>query len=323
MKKALVARSPIGLFAFSENGELIYYKLWTKGNATDKFLDKDLDKDFVSALAGYELAESPQDFRTLRKHFRDYAKSLGFAKDDEELNEFLSAFSVALSKRKLEGAISRDRLIVQAVRSLDDLTKTINVFLERLYEWYSLHYPEIKNVNITEIVARHGRRENVPGFKSSVGVDLTEEDEKAVVEFAKMIIELEKQKKSLEKYISSSVKEIAPNFSSLVDPLLAARLLATAGSMEKLARMPASTIQLLGAERALFRHLQKQGKSPKYGIIFNSSLIQNAPNEQKGKVARLLSSKLMLAARIDYYSGRDDSQKMKKELMDEINKVLK
>lgn len=317
MKKALVAKSPIGVFAFSESGELLYYKLFA-GNTADKLLSKELDKDFVSALAGYSLAESPEAYRLLRKNFRDYAKSLA-GMSDSELNEFLSSFFIAWSKQRLQGAIGRDRLIVQSVRSLDDLARAINVFSERLYEWYSLHYPEIKSIS-ADAVIRHGRRENMPGFKSSVGADIGGEDEAALKEFADAIKKLEHEKKELENYISSAMKETAPNFSSLIDPLLAARLLAAAGSLEKLARMPASTVQLLGAEKALFRHLQKQGRSPKYGIIYNSSLIQNAPNEKKGKIARIISSKLMMAARIDYYSGRYE-EKLRKEMMEEIEKV--
>ncbi|KHO47597.1 MAG: nucleolar protein 56 [archaeon GW2011_AR5] len=318
--KALVARSPAGFFAFSENGELLYYKLWNQKTALEKFASRELDRDFIAGLSGYTLEESPKAYGFLRKNFREYAKTLGFAKDDGELNEFLSGFSIGLSKRNLMGTIGRDRLVVQSVRSLDDISRAVNVFLERLYEWFSLHYPEMKNASVKDIVLKHGRRDNIPGFKSSTGVDLGEEDEKAVAEFAKAIDGLEKEKKLLEKYVSSAMKEIAPNFAALVDPLLGARIVAAAGSLEKLARMPASTIQLLGAEKALFRHLHQKGKSPKYGIIYNSPLVQNA-GEHKGKVARILSSKLMLAARIDYYSGRDESEKLKRELDEEIRKV--
>jgi nucleolar protein 56 len=129
------------------------------------------------------------------------------------------------------------------------------------------------------------------------------------------------EKKKLEKYVQDTVRQLMPNFSQLIDPLLAARFLASAGSMERLARMPASTIQLLGAEKSLFRHLKEQGKSPKFGIIFIDSHIQNAPEEKRGKIARILSSKLMLAARIDFYSGRDDSEKLKKEFNEDLAKI--
>jgi len=113
--------------------------------------------------------------------------------------------------------------------------------------------------------AKMGHRENVSGFKSSVGVDIGEADEKALREFAYTIQNLNREKAEMEKYVASAMKEVARNFSSLIDPLLGARLMALAGSLEKLSRMPASTIQLLGAEKALFRHLHEKGKSPKYG----------------------------------------------------------
>ena len=320
MKSALLAKSPIGIFAFSESGELLYYNLWDKKTAIDKFVAKEVDKDFLANLSGYTITENNDAYRFLRKNFRDYAKGL-CNMTDEDLNQFLSAFSIALSKRNLQGTIGRDRLVVQAVRSLDDLARSVNVFSERLYEWYSLHYPEIKNVNIENTITKYGRRENIPGFQSSTGVDLTEDDEKSLKEFAQTIDFLEKQKKGMEKYLSSAMRDVAPNVSALVDQLLAARLVAIAGSLERLARMPASTIQLLGAEKALFRHMNKRGNSPKYGILYNCSIIQKAPNEHKGKIARILSSKLMLAARIDFYSGRDDAENLKREMMEEIKKV--
>ena len=319
MKRALISRSPLGVFAFSEAGELLYYKIWDQKRAVDLFLAKELDKGFTDSLSGYQIEESPAASGFLRKHVREYSKTLANF-DDESFNSMLSAFALSLSTRRLQGAIGRDRLIVQAVRSLDDLNRAINVFTERLYEWYSLHYPEMKNANIIETVAR-GRRDNIPGFRSSTGVDLSEEDETALRQFAFTIQNLNREKKDLENYLSVAMKETARNFASLIDPLLAARLLAYAGSLEKLARMPASTIQLLGAEKAMFRHLHEKGRSPKYGMIYNSELIQKASAESRGKVARLLASRLMLAARIDYYSGRDDSVKMLREMKEEIGRL--
>jgi nucleolar protein 56 len=126
------------------------------------------------------------------------------------------------------------------------------------------------------------------------------------------------QKKHIESYVKSSMRELSPNFAALIDPLLAAKLLAHAGSLEKLSKMSASTIQLLGAEKALFRHLRKQGKAPKFGLIFMSDWIQATPDAARGKVARVLAAKLMMAVRIDYYSGRDDAARLRKELEQEI-----
>src|SRR3989344_3042724 len=158
MKRALISRSPLGVFAFSEAGELLYYKIWDQKRAVDLFLAKELDKGFTDSLSGYQIEESPAASGFLRKHVREYSKTLANF-DDESFNSMLSAFALSLSTRRLQGAIGRDRLIVQAVRSLDDLNRAINVFTERLYEWYSLHYPEMKNANIIETVAKHGRRD--------------------------------------------------------------------------------------------------------------------------------------------------------------------
>lgn len=318
--KALVSRSPIGFFAFLEKGDLLYYKLF--GKDPNKVLEAlcELPEDFVSAIKGYDVIENEKAIRIMRRHLREYAISLGFAKNDKEFNEFLSAFGIALSRKSMKGSIARDRLLIQASCALEDMIKIINLLLERLHEWYSLHYPELKlsQKEMLDRIIKYGRRENYPDFKESTGTALTDSDEKIITEYANTINNVIEQKKGLENYVKATAKEVMPNFASLTDPLLAVKILSAAGSLEKLARMPASTIQLIGAEKALFRHLKKQGKSPKFGLLFMDSHIQNAADDKKGKAARLLASKLMLAARIDFYSARDDSEKLKKELEDDI-----
>ncbi len=315
--KAFVAKHPIGMFVFSEKGELLHYKLSDKNpsRAVDEFLSK-------PELQGYELVENDLARQLLRKNIRDYAVSLGFCADDEKLNEFLSLFSLIFAKRTMKGSIGRDRLLMQAAGALENLNETAGLFLERLKEWYSLHYPEL-NVSQKEMLNKvldYGNRENFPGFAESVGVDLTEEDEAALKSFATAAKNITTARTELEKYVKETVREIAPNFSSLIEPVLGAKFISLAGGMEKLARMPASTIQLLGAEKALFRHLKKQGKSPKYGILYQDTRIQGAPADKKGKIARTISAKLMLAARIDFYSGRFE-EKLKKELDEELKAV--
>jgi len=136
-----------------------------------------------------------------------------------------------------------------------------------------------------------------------------------------MINGVVEQRKNIENYVKNSMREIAPNLSSLIDEFLAARLLASAGSLEKLAKMSASTIQLIGAEKALFRHLRNQGRAPKYGLLFLSSQVQNAPDDKRGKIARVLASKIMQAVRIDFYSGRFEDQ-LRREMDEEIRRVL-
>lgn len=320
MRTAHVVRSPIGAFAFSDDAELIFYALYSKNakQAIEQF--NEIPKELKESLDGYEIVEDNTAKIFLRKKFRELAFTLGFADSDETLNKFLCEFALLNSQRSLKGVVGRDKLIIQSSNALEDLNKIYNLLQERLYEWFSLHYPELKQRDIAKLVAQYGQRENFPNFKFSLGVDLSDSDEAILKEYAKFVEHASMQKLELEKYIKKSMKEIAPNTSAIIDPLLGASLLALAGSLEKIAKMPASTIQLLGAEKALFRHLHNKGKSPKYGILYNSAMIQNAKPENRGKVARIVSSKIMLAARIDFYSGRHD-ENIVKNLKEELKKV--
>jgi nucleolar protein 56 len=315
--KAFAAKHPIGLFVFSEAKELLHYRLSSKSpsKAVEEFLAE-------PQLPGYELVENDIAWHLLRKNVRDYAISLGFCQNDTELNEFLSAFATILAKRAMKGSVGRDKLLMQASNALENLNYSVSSCLERLKEWYSLHYPEL-NISQKELLEKfisYGKRENFPGFRESTGVSLEEKDESVLKEYASMLMTMVQAQHEMEKYIKETVKEIAPNFSSLIDPMLAAKFMALSGGLEKLARSPASSIQLLGAEKALFRHLKKQHKSPKYGILFQDARIQNALPEKKGKVARTISSKLMIAARIDFYSGRFE-EKLKKDLEKELKAI--
>ncbi|MBI2578586.1 MAG: hypothetical protein HYW26_02640 [Candidatus Aenigmarchaeota archaeon] len=318
--KAFVVKSPIGVFAFSESGELVYYRVFSSDppKALQEF-ESVIDKDFIDDLKDYELAEDKGAQMILRKHFREYALSLGFAKSSEELNKFLSSFAALLSRKRMKQQMSRDRLIIQASNALEDIKKTENLLSERFREWYTLHYPELKSVKAEDVI-KYGPREAFPDFRESVGVDLAENDLEIILEQAKTLKSVQEHRKSLERYIRNAAREVMPNFSSLIEPFLAARFLSLAGSLEKLAKMPASTLQLLGAEKALFRHLREKGKSPKYGILFLDTRIHTAPDEQRGKIARAISSKLMQAARIDFYSGREEPR-LKAELGQEIKKI--
>lgn len=321
-------KSIIGYFAFNDSGDIIFYKLFKR---SPRFVIKRLkkekyDTDFLDYLKGFKIVEDDFGKKIMRKKLRELALSLGFANTHEELNKFIVELGIELSKEKLRKSITRDKLVIQASKSLESLKKSINLLTEHFKEWYWLHYPELRldNEKIIELVAKYGRRENMPKFNGSVGIEISEEDEKILKEFAKRLQELYRLRKQVERYIEKTLVEIAPNFSSLIEKPIAARLLALAGSLEKLAKMPASTIQLLGAEKALFKHLRnKRIKPPKHGVIFETYWIRNAPKEKRGKIARVLAAKLAIAARIDFYSGRDESERLRKELREEVNKVMK
>ena len=143
--KALITKSVIGYFAFSENGDLLYYRLFeTNPNKIEKELDKKIPEDFLSKLKDYEITESDKARRIMRKRIREYATSLGFVKNDEEFNNFLFNLALLISKKEMKSAIGRDRMIIQANSALEDMNKILNLLFERIDEWYSLHYPELK-----------------------------------------------------------------------------------------------------------------------------------------------------------------------------------
>jgi len=322
--KAHIARSPIGFFAFDEKGSLLAKLLFERDvtKAMEAFMGTP-PKEFTQQIEKYDIIEGEEGQRIFRPQMRKLAIQNGFAKDDAELNQFLSEFASELSKRKAKGAIGRDRLIIQAANAYEDVNKSLNGLLMRLSEWYGLHYPELKTNydRLLQGIVEYGNRENWPEFVDSTGVEMTEKDELVMKDFAYALFKLTESKRGLEHYVKESLKEIAPNFSALLDPILAAKILAAAGSMEKLSKLSSSTIQLIGAEKALFRHLKRKGKAPKYGLIFNSNWIQSVPDENKGKAARILAAKLMTAARIDFFGQRDDSARLKAELQKEIKEL--
>ena len=270
----------------------------------------------------------------------------GFVKSDEEYRKLLHEFSLEITRRKLRRAAQkRDLLAAQAIRAIDDIDKTTNLFAARIREWYSLHFPELDDLvreheDYIKIVAELGHRENITkenlmklGFsekkaeeiaeaaKKSMGADFSDLDIKAIQKFARITLELYKLRRELADYIAAVMKEVAPNITALVGPLLGARLISLAGGLEELAFMPASTIQVLGAEKALFRALRTGGKPPKHGVIFQFPAIHRSPRWQRGKIARALAAKLAIAARVDYFTGRFIGDKLKEALMKRIEEI--
>ena len=283
----------------------------------------------VREETGGEIGAQAEEF--LQENMRKIAVDTGFAKDSAELNRFLTELGIARSKGKIKLKERRDKLIIQSVSALNDMDKILNTMSERLREWFILHYPEldIKNHDkFASMIAEHGSRESFPDFKKSMGMELREDDIDMIRSYARNLHELYRMRKELEKYLDKVVPEEMPNTCALLGTILAARLLAHAGSLEKLAKMPSSTIQILGAEKALFRYLRegrrdKKARPPKYGILFVHPDITAAPKEKKGKVARILASKITIAVRTDFYSKEDKSDGIVKEYKKKLEEVMK
>lgn len=289
-----------------------------------------------------------EQFRSFRNKVRSIAIQTGYFKSEDEYREHLHQFSMEYTRRKLrKAAQKRDQLAAQAIRAIDDLDKTYNLFVIRLREWYSVHFPELDNLlpsheQYVKVVAELGHRENfekskllelgiseekaekvVNAAKVSIGADLSDFDIKPIQTLARMSWETYMLREDLAGYINSVMREVAPNITALVGPLLGARLISLAGGLEALAKLPASTIQVLGAEKALFRALKSGSRPPKHGIIFQYPEIHKAPRWQRGKMARTLAAKLAIAAKVDAFTGRWIGDKLSEELQKRIEEIKK
>ncbi len=151
----------------------------------------------------------------------------------------------------------------------------------------------------------------------------SEPGKKEMAELAGTVESLLHDRDSIESFIQSFSEQTIPNLSALAGPVLGSQLMLLAGGLEKLAKLPSSTIQILGAEKALFRHIKGGGKAPKYGILFSHPLVKKAPQDRKSKIARLVASRISLAARVDFFSKEDRSSSMKKEMDKEAAKLAR
>lgn len=234
----------------------------------------------------------------------------------------------ALAKAKVRIASERrDKLVAQAVTALDEVDKNINIMVSRVREWYGLHFPELDSLvqdhrqyltmvtkfgsrsnykleDLNEIVQNENKSMTIYDLsKKSMGAEIGDLDLEKIKQLAEITMSLYFYRDRLEKYIDETMREVAPNIRELVGSSLGARLIALSGGLDALAKKPASTIQVLGAEKALFRSLKTGAKPPKHGIIFQSQYIHSAPKWQRGKIARALAGKLSIAARVDAFGG--------------------
>merc|ERR1712151_360697 len=186
-------------------------------------------------------------------------------------------------------------MIVQAISLLDDLDKELNNMMMRCREWYGWHFPEDVEESLKEAA------------ELSMGCEISEEDLSTVFHLADRVIELSEYRSKLYEYLKNRMEAIAPNLTMLVGELVGARLIAHAGNLVNLAKHPASTIQVLGAEKALFRALKTKKDTPKYGLIYHASLVGQSSAKNKGKMSRMLAAKAALALRYDAFGDADES----------------
>ena len=249
----------------------------------------------------------------------------GFASNAHDALGKLREFALGLSSSKVtEISESPDLHIIQAINSLDEIDKIANGLSSRLREWYGLHFPELDNVidsiNGYAQIVMAGKRESLTkeifeeaGFPESKvemlslisvksrGGDISDVNLAIVQSIAKQILDFHSLRKKLEEHIESEMYGIAPNLSTILGAAVGARILGRAGSLKRLASLPASTIQVLGAEKALFRSLKTGSQPPKHGLLFQHAMVHTAPRWQRGKIARAVAAKAVIAARVDMY----------------------
>lgn len=256
----------------------------------------------------------------VRTYLADILIQTDFIETEEELKELIHDTSLNITRDRLqEASEAEDLVLIQAINALDELDETTSKLAERLREWYSIHLPELDKIKSHEyyvkLVADYGDRDSIisSGLKesdlkieTSIGSDLDESDIIMLKEFASSIKSLQATKKSLNSYIEDKMDELAPNLKDLVGASLGAKIIAHVGGLKRLALLSSSTIQVLGAEKALFRHLKTGERPPKHGLIYQHPEVRGAKYWLRGKIARALASKISLAVRKDVFSGEFD-----------------
>lgn len=278
------------------------------------------------AISCNHIGVVPEIIRGIRVHFASLVK--GFTAQTSGVAQL--GLGHSYSRAKVKFNVHRvDNMIIQSIALLDQMDKDINTFSMRIREWYSYHFPElikvvpdnymfarcaqfIKNRKelseesvplLEEIVQDAGIAQSIlDAARSSMGMDISPIDLINIERFAKRVIALAEYRKELQEYLRSKMHNIAPNLSVLIGEQVGARLISHAGSLTNLAKYPASTVQILGAEKALFRALKTKGNTPKYGLIYHSTFIGRAGAKNKGRISRYLANKCSIASRIDCFS---------------------
>ncbi|MDI6847880.1 MAG: C/D box methylation guide ribonucleoprotein complex aNOP56 subunit [Candidatus Bathyarchaeia archaeon] len=376
--KAVIVECPFGMLAFSKENKLIEKVLFPKkpqtvakalvkieaGKIVDEvaklinmlrksgydifvFENANLAKEVQEKLGvKVEVSKPSKAGEILRSHMERFAVKTGFAKDSEEFSHWMHNITMKITKLRVKRAVEkRDLIIAQAIQTLDDLDKTINLFMSRVREWYGIHFPELdrlldKHETYARLVFKLGNKDSftpeklekegipkskaeqiVKAVETSMGADLKETDLTQIQALCKNVISLYKLRQILEDYLDTTMEEVAPNIKALTGSLLGARLIALAGGLTNLAKMPASTIQVLGAEKALFRSLKTGARPPKHGIIFQHAFLHEARKWQRGKIARALAGKLAIAARTDAFGSRYIGEELKADLDKRIEEI--
>jgi len=259
----------------------------------------------------------------LMRCIRSQASGLISGLPDKEMSAMELGLAHSLSRYKLKFSPDKiDTMIVQAVNLLDDLDKELNNYIMRCREWYGWHFPELskiitdnlafvrtvqvmgtrdnaKHVDLSDILPEEVEEKVKEAAEISMGTEISDEDILNIKHLCIQVVEIQEYRTQLYEYLKNRMIAIAPNLTILVGELVGARLISHAGSLMNLAKHPASTVQILGAEKALFKALKTKHDTPKYGLIYHAQLVGQASSKLKGKVSRMLAAKAAIATRVD------------------------
>jgi nucleolar protein 56 len=340
-----------GFLAFNSENELISKKLFPAGEILNRLADIDDKKivaeemEIIDALSKYfdeiiiESNKRLSDYSCDKIKIQtpnqggEYLRSnyAEFGLDEEEITEIYQ--NLAIYKIKKESA-SEDKHLIQAINSIDEIDEATSKLIERIREWYALYFPEMEvirnNESYIRLISQNKTKEDIikakpdafPADIMDLEEDINPQDLEIMNTYANSIYELQKSRKSIEEYIDSKMQTIAPNLRLLVGPTLGAKLISHAGGIKRLAMYPSSTVQIMGAEKALFRHLKSGDRPPKYGLIYQHPQVRGAKWWNRGKIARMLAGKISLAVRRDVFTKTIDENVADdfKEKAEEIEK---
>jgi len=289
--------------------------------------DAELGKDLSARFAVTHGQNVRELLRGCRLHFPRLVKNLS----EMDMSKARLGLGHSFSRNRMQLDPNRqDKPIINCIALLDNLDKNINTFAMRVKEWYAWHFPEMTKIvtdniayaKVAQVIRVRDAYEGEAGdeklveacgseevasevqkaMKMSMGQDIVEMDMQNIDHFASEVIKLAAMRKSLHDYLKVKMDLVAPNLAMLIGEIIGARLISHAGSLTNLAKYPASTVQILGAEKALFRALKTKGNTPKYGLIFHSTFIGRAQQKNKGRISRYLANKCSMASRIDCFS---------------------
>lgn len=277
----------------------------------------------------------------VRENLEALAVEHGLVEDASKVYALSQKVTTLTAKKAVQRAQSeRSVIVTQAAQLLNELDKTLNVLSNKLREWYGVHFPELSrhvdnHRTYAQVVNTIGDRINIDAgqlkelglgrqakaiitsAQDSMGAPMAPDDIGEITRLASRLLSLYEYRPEVESYLASTAMEVAPNLSEVAGPVLAAKLIEKAGSLKKLAMMPSGTIQLLGAEKALFRSKKTGSKPPKHGLIFQHPYVHSKPRKLRGRSARTLASKLALAARADVFSGNPIGVELRRQLDEE------